>query len=338
MALISGRQLVILIQLGVLTLGLASHNTTRPDVAFDKRFSLVKGGIFQMGDVWGDGDFAMNEQPVHEVEVGDFLLGRTEVTVVEFQEFVDATAYKTRAETTHPRGAQLTPDEVKAGNQPSWKSPHFEQGSNHPVVFIAWEDAIAYCNWLSGQQGFPPAYDEKGGRFVDAAGSPTGNVRKVTGFRLPTEAEWEFAARERGRKVRFGNGRDIARVDEMNFDAAGTGGAVPSLRLPPGNKNPYNDAGPTRGTTTPVGSFPPNALGIHDMAGNAWEWCSDAGNTSFIAGKQVNPCSSFEGAAHVLRGGTYDTDARACRASARIDWGAGSRCNASGFRVARTVN
>ncbi|RPI20804.1 MAG: hypothetical protein EHM61_26255 [Acidobacteria bacterium] len=304
----------------------------------EEKFCQVRGGTFQMGDVWGDGDFAIPERPVHEVEVGNFLLGRYEVTVSEFESFVRATGYRTRAE-TQPQAIRLTAGEVKAGKNPypRWNAHFFEQDGRHPVVWLAWEDATAYCNWLSRQNGLPPAYDEKTGQFLDRDGAPTEDVRKVVGFRLPTEAEWEFAARERGKKVRFGNGQDIARASEMNFDAAGTGAAVPSLRLPAENRHPYNKAGETRGRPIHVGSFPPNALGLYDMSGNAWEWCSDSGCTGYSPAKQVNPRTRKEGGAYILRGGTFDTDAKACRVSARIDWGPGSRCPASGFRVARTV-
>ncbi len=302
-----------------------------------EQFALIKGGTFDMGDVWGDGNFAMGETPVHQVTVGDYLLGRREVTVGEFRSFVSATGYKTVAETD----AGVTPEKpiVREARTfyPSWKYHWFDQGDDHPVILIAWEDAIRYCNWLSREHGLPPAYNENTGRLLDRNGSPTTDMRQVVGFRLPTEAEWEFAARERGKKLRFGNGQDIARAEEINFDAAGTGAGVPSLRLPPGNRNPYNEPGSTRDTTTPAASFRPNSLGLYDMSGNAWEWCCDTGGTSFTAEKQVNPCEQ-DTAGHILRGGTYQTDAKACRVSARIDWGARAKCSASGFRVARTVS
>jgi len=300
-------------------------------------FVLVHGGSFQMGDLWGEGPFAMRELPVHKVRLDDFLLARFEVTIAEFGRFVASTGYKSVAEAD----AGLHPSQaiVRGGEKlyPDWRRHWFEQGPDHPVVMIAWEDAIVYCNWLSRQHGLPPAYDEQTGELLSADGHATTDVRRTRGFRLPTEAEWEFAARERGRKVRFANGQDVARSEEMNFDAAGTGAAVPSLRLPRDKQHPYNEPGPTRGRTTPVGSFRPNALGLHDMSGNAWEWCSDTGGSDYSSEELVNPVARG-GKAHIVRGGTYDTDAKACRTSARIDWGRRAFCDASGFRVALTVD
>ena len=86
---------------------------------------------------------------------------------------------------------------------------------------------------------------------------------------------------------------------------------------------------------TPVGSFKPNALGLYDMSGNAWEWCTDSGGSDYPAAKQINPCAQG-GKNRIVRGGTWDTDAKACRASARIDWRPNEWCWASGFRVALT--
>lgn len=301
----------------------------------DEGFVPVKGGTFQMGDAWGDSPWAMRELPVHEVQVDDFLLARHEVTVGEFGRFVAATGHKTVAETD--AGTERNRGFLKDGKQfyPSWRSHWFKQTADHPVILIAWEDAVAYCNWLSRQHQVPPAYDQKTGRLLTPDGQPTQDIRRVKGFRLPTEAEWEFAARERGRKVRFGNGQNVARVAEINFDAAGTGQAVPRLRMPANNRHPYNEPGATRGETSPVGSFGPNALGLYDMSGNAWEWCTDTGGADYSTNCVVNPCAQG-GTSHIVRGGTYDTDAKACRASARIDWYSGAWCGGSGFRLALT--
>jgi len=300
-------------------------------------FVLVQGGSFQMGDVWGDSPWAMPEVPVHEVQVDDFLLGKHEVTVAEFERFVTATRHKTVAEVD--AGTVANRGFLKDGKQfyPYWREHLFKQAPNHPVVMLAWEDAIVYCNWLSRENHLPPAYDGQTKRLLAPDGQPAGDVRQVKGFRLPTEAEWEFAARERGRKVRFGNGQDIARSSEMNFDAAGTGRMVHKLRMRGDNLYPYNEKGANRGGTSPVGSFPPSALGLYDMSGNAWEWCTDKDGADYSAEKQVNPCVQG-GGGHVQRGGMFDTDAKACRASARIGWYPNAWCVGSGFRVALTVD
>ncbi len=304
-----------------------------------KGFVLVRGGSFQMGDLWGDSPWAMPELPVHEVEVGDFFLGRHEVTVAEFGQFVAATKHRTQAELA--AGSVANRGTLQNGKMvyEDWRNiGGFVQGPDHPVLMMAWEDAIAYCNWLSRRHHLPPAYNLKTGQLLEANGQPTTDVRLTAGFRLPTEAEWEFAARERGRKVRFGNGQNIARASEMNFDAAGTGVAIPSLRMPADKRFPYNEPGVNRKQTTPVGSFAPNALGLYDMSGNAWEWCSDTGGPAaeYRAEKQFNPCAQG-GKSHIIRGGHHDTDAKACRASARLDWYPTAYCYGSGFRVALTA-
>lgn len=319
-----------------------SAEMCQPVERASEQLVLVRGGSFLMGDLWGDGPWAMQEAPPREVRLDDFLLARHEVTIAEFASFVAATDYRTIAEIDGPeiarKMARKNPSATAAANGvPYWRKHWFDQGPDHPVVLIAWEDAVAYCNWLSRKHGLAPAYDDTTRQLANARGGPTTDVRSVVGFRLPTEAEWEFAARERGRKVRFGDGRDVARATEINFDAAGTGSTVPSLRLPRGAAYPYSEPGTRRGATTPVGAFPPNALGLFDMSGNAWEWCSDTGGSAYPVEKLINPCAQ-RGSTHVLRGGTYDTDARACRVSARIDWGERSFCAGSGFRVARTTS
>lgn len=132
-----------------------------PDMAF------IKGGTFQMGDTFDDG--SADEKPVHSATVGDFYLGKTAVTFEEYDRFCTETRRKKPVDHGWGRG-------------------------QCPVINVSWDDAQAYCAWLS----------------------------KVSGkeFRLPTEAEWEYAAREGGRKVRFGNGKAAADPAQINFDAS----------------------------------------------------------------------------------------------------------------------
>jgi formylglycine-generating enzyme required for sulfatase activity len=144
---------------------------------------------------------------------------------------------------------------------------------------------------------------------LDENAEPTTDVSKVEGFRLPTEAEWEYAAREGGRKVRFGNGKDTARTSEINLNAK---------------------------RTMPVGSYQPNSLGLYDMSGNAWEWVSDT-YAKYQSTDQVNPYVTA-GKERMLRGGMWSGDASEARVFRRTRWPRNDRCNNSGFRIARSAN
>ena len=285
----------------------------------------VEGGTFTMGDVLGDGhQLMLAETPVHNVEVGSFHISRYEVTVGQFHEFVTATGHRSPDEINKDAKDEQKhqPDQSRRA---IWRSAPFEQTEKDPMIWVAWEDGVAYCNWLSGQQGLPIAYDPSAGQLLDHSGAPTTDVRKVKGYRLPTEAEWEYAAREGGKPVRFGNGRDTAKASEMNFDAAKS-------------TSNYGQQGQSLGRTTTVGSFPPNALGLYDMSGNVWEWCSDTGR-DYEDARRVNPCTLQDpNAWHVVRGGTYTCGAKGCRVSARIKWWPGARCEATGFRIALTAD
>ena len=289
--------------------------------ASHRKLVYVKGGTFLMGDVLGDGDRAMlAEMPVHEVEVGSFMLSPNEVTVSEFRKFVKETGFKTFAEKdVEAKAGKETNEKVK---RPTWDAHSYKQTGKHPVVWIAWEDAIVYCNWLSKKQNLAAAYDESTGQLLDKDGKVTTDVRQVKGLRLPTEAEWEYAARERGKKVRFGNGKNVARSDEINFDARKA-------------DKKYSVKGEYRAGTTAVGSFAANALGLYDMSGNAWEWCTDSG-VDYPNEKVVNPYALNKGG-HMVRGGTWDSGVANCRVTTRINWWLNSMCELTGFRVALTT-
>jgi formylglycine-generating enzyme required for sulfatase activity len=316
---------------------------------------LIEGGTFLMGDQFGEG--GQDETPVHAVTLGDFLLAPHEVTVAGFQAFVAETGYVTSAEGPYDPEAtraimeraasgQMSREEILEARleilryagagywdaeerrwmgyapQTNWMDPGVPQAPDHPVLAVSWDDAIHFCNWLSGKHGLPAAYDLTTGELLDGAGDPTTDLARVRGFRLPTEAEWEYAAREGGRKVRFGNGEDVARSSGMN------------IRGDDGDQ-PYLERGSYRKATTPVGSFPANRLGLHDMSGNAWEWVSDT-YVSFDATASDNPYAA-EGTLRILRGGAWGLDAFEARASRRTSWPRNDRCNNAGFRIARSV-
>ncbi|MHC4945626.1 MAG: formylglycine-generating enzyme family protein [Planctomycetota bacterium] len=309
---------------------------------------LIDGGTFQMGDVLDDG--IQSATPIHEVTVSSFHLNKYEVTVGEFSAFVDDTGYVTsaekanRSETTcgespdagkvDEYNARLAscgvwllggPEKVSWEEKANWRNPHFEQSSKDPVTCVSWKDAISYCNWLSRKEGLHMAYDVESGDLLDAEGRPITDVTEVKGYRLPTEAEWEFAAREGGKKIRFGNGSNLARSSEINFDADS-------------RKFPYSEKGEFRRRTVPVGSFDPNGLGLYDMSGNVWEWCSDFLCT-YTSSPQTNPYRLNElifGPRRAARGGPWVGKASDARVAARFGWVAEDRCNNIGFRIARS--
>ena len=229
--------------------------------------ALIPGGTFVMGS---DADYAFaNEKPAHRVEVAPFFIDVNPVTNTEFAAFVEATGYKTVAERSVdweelkkqvPPGTPKPPDELllpgsivfrpTAGpvdlrdmsqwwvwtTGASWQHPEGPGSSiagreNHPVVQVAWEDAQAYAKWA--------------------------------GKRLPTEAEWEFAARGglEGKRYAWG---EFENPDGKFMANRWTG------EFPYSNDKKDGFAG-----TSPAGSFPPNAYGLHDMGGNVWNWCSD---------------------------------------------------------------
>ncbi len=284
-----------------------------------EKLVFVKGGSFIMGDVFKDGRKAMlPETPLHEVVLNDFFIAPFEATVEEFRTFVRDADYKTLKE--QKLEEQYKKDEIPY-DMHTWEKCSFSQADDHPVVWMAWEDAAAYCNWLSMRDGVPPAYDLKTYQVLDAEGRPTDDISKVRGYRLPTEAEWEYAAREGGKKVLYGNGKNTARKGE-----------IVCLFLDPSLSKEERDNVPS--STRPVGSCIPNALGLYDMSGNAWEWCLDQGY-EYKEERQVNPY--FAGRDHMIRGGSHASEAFSCSVFCRINFWFQSQCEASGFRIARSA-
>ncbi|MFQ5420541.1 MAG: formylglycine-generating enzyme family protein [Anaerolineae bacterium] len=320
-----------------------------------KTMIYIEGGSYMMGDVFGDGQ--ENEKPVHRVTLDGFYLAKYPVTVGEFRLFVEETDHITSAEgpddslgAREKLMAQYSSGELSeqeklelherfleyggagywdadkrkwSGYNPhtNWKNPGIEQTDADPVMAISPDDAMQYCNWLSKRAGMPIAHDPITGGILDENGNPTLDITAVKGYRLPTEAEWEYAAREGGHKVRFGNGKNVARSSEINF--RGDDG-----------KYQYLELGEYAGQTKPVGSYPPNSLGLYDMSGNAWEWVSDK-YAKYGSEPQVNPYVTA-GGMHAARGGRWGGHANEIRVFHRAPYPRNDRCNNTGFRIARS--
>ena len=234
----------------------------------------VEGGTFTMGCTSEQGgDCKDDERPVHNVELDGYYMGETEVTVGLFRQFVNQTGYKTDAEKKGwawdwlKKNGEWKWDTLYDAN---WKCTHRgavrkKTEDDHPVVFVSWNDAQEFCKWLSQQTG-----------------------KK---FRLPTEAEWEYAARGGALSMgyRYSGGDDIGKV-AYYYDNGGSG-------------------------THSVRGKVSNELGLYDMSGNVWEWCGDRYDN--YGGSQRNPQGGATGSIRVVRGGGWGYDAKNCRVSNR---------------------
>jgi formylglycine-generating enzyme required for sulfatase activity len=251
----------------------------------------IPAGTFQMGDTFGDVLFR-DELPVHAVTLSAFELARFELTFEEYDLYCDSTG-------------------VKKPNDRSWGR------GRRPVININWFDAVKYCNWLSEQHGYTAVYR--------IAGEEVTANWFANGYRLPTEAEWEYAARSGGKQHRFGNGKDTLRSTEANFNAS------------PEYVKAYSKPGEYREKTTTVGSFGRNGSGLADMSGNVLEWCWDRyGADYYEKSSSSNPKGPGEGAYRVIRGGSWDDNPAICRAAFRLDGEPTIRSNGVGFRLARS--
>ena len=243
------------------------------------REALVDGGSFKLGDTKNRG--LADEQPAIAVDVRSYYMDITEVSKLAFSIFAKANRrYKTSAE----RGGALE----------SWRAPGFSQRDDEPVVFISWRDAVEYCNWRSSKMGLEECYRAKGGVVTCD--------RTKNGYRLPTEAEWEFAVREGGQDMVFPFGDEPSVADAVasaNFKQKQPGKIFDGYRF-----------------TSPPGSFPANRLGIYDLTGNVWEWCEDYYHKEayyFILSREKNdPCVEFSDAPRltnkVMRGGSWENE------------------------------
>jgi formylglycine-generating enzyme required for sulfatase activity len=236
----------------------------------------IEGGVFTMGSPSNEPS-RDSDETAHQVAVGAFLIGKFEVTQAEYESLTG-------------------------------KNPSAFKRADFPVEQVTWLDAVEFCNAKSASENLTPVY------AISEAGISWDH--DADGYRLLTEAEWEYACRA-GTTTIFNTGARIS-PDTANFDG----------------RYPYNGAsrGAFRAKTTPVGSFPPNAWGVYDMHGNVYEWCWD----QYKEYSQTSMNGALTGNS-VIRGGSWDSEARFLRSANRSQAAHTAKQNYIGFRVARSV-
>ncbi|WP_432721400.1 SUMF1/EgtB/PvdO family nonheme iron enzyme [Jeongeupia wiesaeckerbachi] len=284
-----------------------------------RQFVRVAGGTFIMGATIAGPVNYPNEYPVHPVTLSPFWLSATEVTYRQFDRYTRATGQSPLS------SADLGGVDMGRGE--------------NPAVNVTWWAAIRYVNWLNQRKGWPKAYDEASGDLLDAAGRPTVDVAKVIGYRLPTEAEWEYAARDRGQDIinAWGNGAplingkpaaNIADNDFKVYFEALFNAPLPSWVVP-------WEVSDGHIRLAPVGSFVPNSLGLYDMSGSAWEWTSDK-ERAFTTQPQTNPVGVGEAPGRIMRGASWD-NGQDMHITDRYAGNPAESTPATGLRLARSV-
>jgi formylglycine-generating enzyme len=284
------------------------------------RFVLIPAGRFEMGSRFADTQPAndqrwfLDEQPPHSVTISqEFWLATTETTVAAFRRFVEETNYVTTAERVgESLGAYVLSRDAGGvetgqwgpGRGLTWRNPGWRAGDDHPVTHVSWTDAAAFVQWLRDKTGRP--------------------------FRLPTEAEWEYAAGgPEHRTYSWGDGQPTT-GREGNIADARFARAYPRWKYP---VLASVDDGYVH--TAPVASYHSNGFGLWDMSGNVWEWTADRYAADiYTSGSLIDPHGPSEGAERVHRGGGFDWELPYLRVAKRRR-GAESLTAANiGFRIA----
>ncbi len=312
-----------------------------PDLPPDMVF--IPGCTFQMGDTFSEG--SADERPVHTVTLDSFYMGKHEITNGQYCDYLNSAKAQgliavsggvvlNAGSGTQYRYCETSPSMQDSqiafsGSDFSVRTKGGRSMVNDPMVAVCWYGAAAYCNWRSWQEGYEQCYDLS-----------TWNCDfSRHGYRLATEAEWEYAARGRLAGRRFPWGDTISHTDASyesywagtrplySYDVSPTEGFHPT----------WNDG--IIPYTSPVGSFPANSYGLYDVVGNVWEWCNDWHSDSYYAsGPTSNPQGPAIGSRRALRGGSWFSNAKYCRAASRDSLGPDHCYTVIGFRVVLDLN
>ncbi len=262
---------------------------------------VVPAGTYQMGSPSYEGGRDDDEGPVHQVTIAEpFAVGVYEVRREEYAQFVEATGYAGGNACWTYEGGEWAD---RAGR--SWRDAGYRQSGQHPVVCVNWEDARAYAAWLSRQTG--------------------------QGYRLLSEAEWEYVARGGTATARYWGEGETGQCRHAN------GADATAKREHPDWTTVACTDGHAR--TAPVGSYAENGYGLYDVLGNVWEWVADCWHESYEgAPRDGQAWTGGDCSRRVLRGGSWSDVPGFLRSAIRLRYTAGSRYVSNGFRIARSLD
>ena len=299
--------------------GLLAAGDTSADPQFLKdcadcpRMIVIPGGSFIMGSPENESGRRKNEGPQRQLSIVSLAMSETEVTQGQYAAFVRDTNRASESGCyTH---GDVSDDISDLDPNASWRNPGFESSPEHPVVCVSWHDARDYAAWLSRKSGQT--------------------------YRLPSEAEWEYAARGGTTSAFFWGESADRECTRMNGGDRSLVRAVPSwpesVAMALRNGDPRArlvECEDGSAFTSPVGRYEPNPLGLRDIIGNAWEWVEDCSTDSLPTESRPRVTGSCE---HRTRGGSWDDFPEDLRTARRARLAPGQKRNDVGFRLARDL-
>jgi formylglycine-generating enzyme len=305
---------------------------------------IIPAGTFQMGNSTNAGEGYSEELPVHPVILDSFAMGKYEITNEQYCAFLNS-AYPSQLKVVDgivyafgdtENNFLYCSTSFSALSQISFSNNTFSvqtkggrDMSKDPMLCVSWYGVVAYCNWRSQQEGKQACYNLS-----------TWNCDfSKNGYRLPTEAEWEYAARGglSGKRFPWGNTITQSQANYYSYWEGGKPYFPYDLNPTSGSHLTWNDG--IYPFTSPVGSFQVNGYGLCDMVGNVWEWCQDwYSDTYYNSSPQMNPSGPITGDYRIIRGAYWGNGAGACRVSSRYCTTPDTSTDELGFRIVLKLN